>query len=68
MNRRGFLILRIFIEVMLAIGLLVATVDVERVPLSSHVWIDLPCRLLFAGLSMVLLVDSVRLQKEVRAR
>jgi hypothetical protein len=68
MNSRGFLRLRMLVEFIIAISLAVAAVDVERLPISSHVWLDLPCRLIFAGVAFAIFVDAVQIQRDSRAQ
>jgi hypothetical protein len=68
MNSRGFLRFRMLIEFIAGLTLMIAAVDVDRVRISSHVWLDLPCRLLFAILAVGIFADSVRVHRESRAR
>jgi hypothetical protein len=52
-----------------AVGLLfvIAAVDVERVPISHYVWIDVPCRLLLAVSALGIFSHAVVLLRDSRA-
>lgn len=67
MNSRAFLRFRMLIELVIAISLVVGAVDVELVHISNRIWLDLPCRLLFAVLAIVIFIDVVKIHRDARA-
>jgi hypothetical protein len=64
MNSRGFLIIRMLIEFIIGSLLAFAAVDIARVHISRHMWVDIPCRLILAVLAMAILADAFRLRKD----
>jgi hypothetical protein len=67
MNSRGFMTLRMLIEFIIAFASAIAAVDVGRIPISSYLWVDLPCRLILALLALGILADAIRLLRDIRA-
>jgi hypothetical protein len=61
MNSRPFLIFRMLIEFAIGLGLVGAAVGVH---ISSHMWVDLPCRLLLAVLSIPILRDAIEVRRD----
>ncbi len=61
MNSRPFLIFRMLIEFAVGLALVVAAVGVH---ISSHMWVDLPCRVLLAILSIPILRDAIDVRRE----
>jgi hypothetical protein len=67
MNSRGFLIVRMLIELAICIAFVIVAVDVDRYPISSHLWLDLPCRLLLAISAVGIFAHVVVLRRDSRA-
>jgi len=55
------------IEFALCIICVIAAIDVDRVHISHHIWVDLPCRLLLAVLATGLFGHSITLLRDSRA-
>jgi hypothetical protein len=64
MNSRGFLIFRMLIEFIIALILVIAAVDVGRIHISSHIWLDIPCRLLLAILAIPIFAHANTLRRD----
>jgi hypothetical protein len=64
MNSRAFLLFRMFVELLISVALAAAAVDTERFQVSKSVWIDLPCRLLFALIAIGVFTHAVTLYKD----
>ena len=55
------------IELAICIGFGIAAVDVDRVHISSYVWVDVPCRLLLAIFAIGIFTDVVTLHRDAGA-
>ena len=55
------------IELAICIGLVVAAVDVERIHISSYVWVDVPSRLLLAISAVGLFTHVMTLHRDASA-
>ena len=55
------------IEFIIGLVCVIAAVDVDRVRISSHIWLDLPCRLLLAITALGIFAHSVRLHRDAGA-
>lgn len=53
----------------LVIGLIfvIAAVDVDRVRISSHIWVDIPCRLVLALMALGIFAHSIKLHRDAGA-
>jgi hypothetical protein len=56
------------IEFITGLIFVVAAVDIDQVRISSHIWLDIPCRLLFAILALVIFSDAITIQRESRVK
>lgn len=56
------------IEFIAGLALGIAAVDVDQVRISSHIWLDILCRLLLAILALVLFSDATTVLRESRLR
>jgi hypothetical protein len=61
MNSRPFLIFRMLIEFAIGLGLVIVAVGVH---ISSHMWVDLPCRMLLAVLSIPIFRDAIEVRRD----
>jgi hypothetical protein len=68
MNNRRFLRFRMLVEFITALIFVIAAVDIDRVRISNHIWLDIPCRLLLAILALVIFSDVITLQRESRVK
>jgi len=64
MNSRLFLRLRMLIELAVCIGLVIAAVEVQ---IFSHIWLDIPCRLLLAILALGIFSDAIKVHRDAGA-
>jgi hypothetical protein len=55
------------IELITALTFVIAAVDVDRVRISSHIWVDIPCRLALALMALGIFVHSIRLHRDAGA-
>ena len=67
MNSRLFLRVRMLIELAIGIGFVIAAVDVDLVHISSHVWVDVPCRLLLAISAIGIFSHVITLHRDASA-
>jgi hypothetical protein len=56
------------IEFITGLIFVIAAVDVDRVRISSHIWLDIPCRLLLAILALGIFADAITIQRDSRAK
>jgi hypothetical protein len=61
MNSRPFLIFRMLIEFAIGLALVIVAVGVH---VSTHMWVDLPCRLLLAILSIPIFGDAIDVRRD----
>jgi hypothetical protein len=61
MNSRPFLIFRMLIEFAISLVLVIVAVGVH---VSSHMWVDLPCRLLLAVISIPIFRDAIEVRRD----
>jgi hypothetical protein len=55
------------IELAICIGFGIAAVDVDRVHISSYVWVDVPCRLLLAISAIGIFTHVMTLHRDAEA-
>jgi hypothetical protein len=55
------------IELITALTFVIAAVDVDRVRISSHIWVDIPCRLALALMALGIFAHSIRLHRDAGA-
>ena len=55
------------IELAVCIGLVVAAVDIVEIPISGYVWVDVPCRLLFAISAIGIFTHVITLHRDAEA-
>jgi hypothetical protein len=55
------------IELAICIGLVIAAIDVDRVHISSYVWVDVPCRLLLAISAVGIFTHIITLHRDAGA-
>jgi hypothetical protein len=55
------------IELITALTFVIAAVDVDRVRISSHIWVDIPCRLVLALMALGIFAHSIRLHRDAGA-
>jgi hypothetical protein len=55
------------IELAICIGFVIAAVDVGWIHISSYVWLDVPCRLLFAISAIGIFAHVVTLHRDAGA-
>lgn len=65
MNSRGFLRIRLLVELITGVIIAIGVIDVESVRFSHVVWFDVPLRLLLAAISVGLLVDAFKLRLDI---
>ncbi len=64
MNSRGSILFRMVIEFIIGLMLVIAAVDVGRIHISSHIWLDIPCRLLLAILAIPVFTHADTLRRD----
>ena len=65
MNSRRFLRFRMLIEFITGLIFVIVAVAVR---IFSHIWLDIPCRLLLAILALVIFSDAITTLRESRVR
>jgi hypothetical protein len=55
------------IEFITGLIFVIAAVDVDRVRISSHIWLDIPCRLLLAIMALGIFAHSIKLHRDAGA-
>jgi hypothetical protein len=55
------------IELITALIFVIAAVDVDRVRISSHIWVDIPCRLILALMALGIVAHSIKLHRDAGA-
>jgi hypothetical protein len=55
------------IEFIAGLIIVIAAVDVDRVRISSHIWLDIPCRLILVILALWLFSDVIKVRKDAGA-
>jgi hypothetical protein len=55
------------IEFITALIFVIAAVDVDQVRISSHIWVDIPCRLVLALMALGIFAHSIRLHRDAGA-
>jgi hypothetical protein len=55
------------IELAVCIGFVIAAVDVDRIHISRHVWVDVPCRLLLAISAIGIFTHVITLHRDAGA-
>jgi hypothetical protein len=67
MNSRGFLLFRMLIELLICLAFGIASIDTERVRISSLIWVDVPCRLVFAIIAIAIFTNVITLYRDYLA-